>query len=72
MKIKIRSKVKAPPTRVFKDRKKEQSRTRCRGKMSAASFLLLEELKIATNNKFKIYVSERTIRETVIGIQQGL
>ena len=67
-KIKIRSKVKAPPTKVFVDRKKEQSKTRCRGKMPAASFLLVEELLIATNHKYKIYVSERTTRTAIINL----
>jgi hypothetical protein len=67
--LKIRSKIKAPPTKIFIDRKKELNRQRCRGQMLSASFSLLEqELKIATNFKFKIYVKQRRNRTTIIEI----
>ena len=45
MRVKIRSRIPFPPTRVFKDRKKESRKRACRGKLKSFPFFLSGQRK---------------------------
>ena len=62
MRVKIRSRIPFPPTRVFKDRKKESRKRACRGKLKSFPFFLSGQRK---HIKAKIKdIIKKTCQET--------
>lgn len=63
MRVKIRSRIPFPPTRVFKDRKKESRKRACRGKLKSFPFFLAVSESIS-KLKLKILDLDRNFLKT--------